>query len=68
MMRNQSPNGKSVGSTSIDSVKNWENKVCFCGRNARISISWTLQNPGRGFFTCAKPKLCINIVLVVKFL
>ncbi|XP_055962459.1 uncharacterized protein LOC126657654 [Mercurialis annua] len=26
---------------------------CFCGRGARVFVSWTDKNPGRRFFRCA---------------
>ncbi|KAL1803064.1 hypothetical protein ACET3Z_031711 [Daucus carota] len=49
-------NGSHGGSTSIESVKNWEHKHCFCGKIARLCTSWTLKNPGRRFYTCAVAK------------
>ncbi|WOH15203.1 hypothetical protein DCAR_0934740 [Daucus carota subsp. sativus] len=49
-------NGSHGRSTSIESVKNWEHKHCFCGKIARLCTSWTLKNPGRRFYTCAVAK------------
>ncbi|KAL1824550.1 hypothetical protein ACET3Z_011328 [Daucus carota] len=56
MMKSESPNIKSCGSCSSDSVKNWEGRLCFCGKQARVYTSWTLKNPGRRFYTCSTPK------------
>ncbi|XP_050225956.1 uncharacterized protein LOC126675365 [Mercurialis annua] len=30
---------------------------CKCGMEARVMVSWTVKNPGRRFFRCAKPKV-----------
>ena len=46
-------NGSHGGSTAIESVKNRENKHCFCRKIARLCTSWTLKNLGRRFYTCA---------------
>ncbi|KAK1382317.1 GRF-type domain-containing protein [Heracleum sosnowskyi] len=56
MTTNESPNTKIRGSTSNESVRNWDHKHCLCGRIARVNTSWTLTNPGRRFYTCSTAK------------
>ncbi|KAK1403292.1 GRF-type domain-containing protein [Heracleum sosnowskyi] len=56
MTTNESPNTKTRGSTSNESVKNWDHKHCLCGRIARVNTLWTLTNPGRRFYTCSIAK------------
>ncbi|KAK1393838.1 GRF-type domain-containing protein [Heracleum sosnowskyi] len=57
MTNYQSPLLNSAGSSSsLQSVKKEEHRLCLCGRRARVYTSWTLKNPGRRFYTCATPK------------
>ncbi|KAK1384972.1 GRF-type domain-containing protein [Heracleum sosnowskyi] len=51
-----SPIANSTGSSSLDSVKNWDHIDCPCGIKARIYTSWSLNNLGRRFYTCSKRK------------
>ncbi|WOG82017.1 hypothetical protein DCAR_0101176 [Daucus carota subsp. sativus] len=41
---------------SSSASMNPEQKYCMCGKRARMNTSWTYNNPGRRFFTCARPK------------
>lgn len=57
-----------TSSSSIESVKNSENRKCFCGRRARIYTSWTLNNPGRRFYTCYTPQVNVIKFIVVNYM
>lgn len=66
MSTNKSPMCRSMeSSSSVHSVKKEEHEMCFCGRRARVCVSWTLKNPGRRFYTCAVAKVNFCIYLTI---
>lgn len=67
MSGNESPMARSVGSSSLDSVKNWAERYCPCGIRARMYTSWSLNNPGRRFYTCGKSKVSVGFIIQFLF-